>query len=88
MQVPKSPKVAPHAIAGVGRFNLTFRREKQQWAERAPVCKCGRPAVLKAWQPKEQPPGPATELRYAFSCDNTRGPACGFWQAAPVSIKL
>ena len=54
------------------RFNLTFRRLKPQWAQRAPLCACGRPAQMKARQPRQLAAEgeAARELPYYYACES------------------
>lgn len=79
-QIPKTTKPFPlHPKSGAVRFNLTFRRLKPQWVERAPRCACGRIAQMKARQPRELPPegAPARELSYFHTCEHgERGGRC------------
>ncbi len=85
LQIPKTTKPFPrYATAGAVRFNLTFRRRKPEWEARAPLCRCGRRAVMKARQPKAAAGGPpSSKLCYYYTCDRSKGPPCGFWQDGP-----
>jgi hypothetical protein len=75
-QVPRSKKVTHHPVSGPARINLTFRRLDPASAARAPLCRCGNQAVLKASLNRQRPGG---RHAYYFACDNTKG-SCGFWQ--------
>lgn len=81
-EVPKCKSVESHYIAGKSRINLTFRRLKPEWAEQAPCCRCGQQAVLKASLPSSA----ASQQRYYYTCDNTKGPGCGFFSWAQVAV--
>lgn len=83
LQVPKTKTVAQHPVAGTSRINLTFRRLKQEWANKAPQCRCNVKAVMKASLPSSS----AAQQRYYYTCDNTQGPGCGYFQWAAVSTK-
>ncbi|KAK9829720.1 hypothetical protein WJX72_007524 [[Myrmecia] bisecta] len=85
--VRTSKPVPRHPVSGATRINLTFRKLKPDWASRAPQCRCGKPAIMKAAMGKAQrqsshPRGTAPLLRhrYYYACDSTQGPGCGFWQ--------
>lgn len=80
-QVPRSKNVGRHPISGAARVNLTFRRLDQASAARAPLCRCGNQAVLKASLNRRPPAGSHTagQQGYYFACDNTKG-SCGFWR--------
>ncbi|KAL4452510.1 hypothetical protein ABPG75_008172 [Micractinium tetrahymenae] len=84
-EIPKTTKPFPtHPSTGSTRYNLTFRRHKPEWEARAPLCRCGRRAVMKARQPKAALDGsPSCTLRYYYTCDSSKGPPCGFWQDGP-----
>ena len=78
--MPRSKRVAPHPVSGLARVNLTFRRLDPASAARAPLCRCGHRAMLKASltrRPKQAPAG--GRHAYYYACDNTKG-SCGFWQ--------
>ena len=81
VQIPKCKHVRSHPIAGKARVNLTFRQLKPAWAEKAPCCRCGQRAVMKASLPSSA----ATEQQYYYTCDNTKGPGCGFFLRAQVT---
>ncbi len=76
LQVPRSKTVASHPVSGLARVNVTFRRLKAQWAEQAPMCKCGVRSILKAAYRKAGQQG--NPQRYYFACDNTKTDGCGF----------
>ncbi|DBA81837.1 hypothetical protein WJX77_008979 [Trebouxia sp. C0004] len=80
-EVPKCKHVASHPIAGKARINLTFRRLKPEWAEKAPCCRCNQQAVLKASLSSSA----TSQQRYYFACDNTKGPGCGFFSWAQIA---
>lgn len=82
VQIPKCKHVTSHSIAGKARINLTFRQLKPAWADKAPCCKCGHRAVMKASLPSSA----ATEQRYYYTCDNTKGPGCGFFLRAQTVL--
>ncbi|EFN54744.1 hypothetical protein CHLNCDRAFT_134637 [Chlorella variabilis] len=92
--VPKTSKpIHPHKISGVARFNITFRRLKPQWQQQAPLCRCGRPSVMKAHSAR-QPIAqlgkqvPSQVLRYYYTCDNSQGPKCAFFKQSPHQVAL
>jgi len=92
LQIPKTTKPVPlHRTSGSTRYNLTFRRLKPEWEAQAPLCRCGRRAVLKAKQGGgggSSGAGGGSKLTYYYSCDNTQGPSCSFWQASPHVVWL
>ena len=81
VQIPKCKYVASHPVAGKARINLTFRQLKPAWAERAPCCRCGQRAVMKASLPSST----VQKQQYYYTCDNTQGPGCGFYVNAQVT---
>lgn len=75
-KVPKTTNPFPlHPKSGTARFNLTFRRLKPQWAERVPLCSCGRLTQMKARQPRQLSVegAPARELTYFYACEQGKG---------------
>ncbi|BDA47843.1 probable DNA oxidative demethylase ALKBH2 [Coccomyxa sp. Obi] len=83
-EVPRSKAVGRHPVSGTARINLTFRRLDPASAARAPLCRCGNQAVLKASLNRRPPAGNNAGIRdgqhaYYFACDNTKG-SCGFWR--------
>ncbi|KAL3152126.1 hypothetical protein ABBQ32_001224 [Trebouxia sp. C0010 RCD-2024] len=79
-EIPKCKHVTSHPMTGKARINLTFRQLKPAWAEKAPCCRCGQRAVMKASLPSSA----ATEQQYYYTCDNTKGPGCGFFLRTQV----
>ena len=54
LQVPKTKKpFRLHPLSGAARFNLTFRRLKPEWERQAPLCRCGRRAVMRVRMPRQ-----------------------------------
>lgn len=85
-EILKTKNVAQHHIACRQRINLTFRRLKQEWADKAPNCRCGQKAVMKASLPSSS--SSYEQQRYYYGCDNTQGPGCGYFKWTSVSVGL
>lgn len=77
-EVPRctNSKIIGHPLSGMGRINLTFRMQKQEWVDKVPTCLCGQRAIMKARVGVDG----QGHTRYYYACDITMGPPCNYFE--------